>query len=272
VIRNRIHVGLLAGVFALPAGVFAQTATTTEGTQPIVDVSRDIGRTRATRNAAVATLRKRVDSVEWNEVSFEFFVEWLREQGEGSMNVVPAWNPLGIAGVEQETLITLSLRNATVAEVLDEAINQISLDGTVRYRAVGNTLRLSTEQDFNRKLYVRTYDVTDLLFRVPDFDDAPEIDLENQQAAGGGAGGAGGTSQPVFSGGGGGGGNDDEDEGEEEIEERMTVIKELIEQVIEPQFWDVNAGPGAIRFYNKMLVIRASIEIHEEIGGYFSFQ
>ena len=271
-IRNRIHVGVLAGVFALPACAFAQTAATAEGTAPAIDVAREVGRTRATRNAAIATLRKRVDSVEWNEVSFEFFIEWLREQGEGSMNVVPAWNPLGIAGVEPETLITLSLRNATVAEVLDEAISQISLDNTVRYRAVGNTLRLSTVSDFNRKLYIRTYDVTDLLFRVPDFTDAPEIDLENQQASGGGGGGAGGTSQPVFSGSGGGGGEDEDDEGEEEIEERMQEIADLIQEVIEPQFWDIEAGPGAIRFYNKMLVVRASIEIHEEIAGYFSFQ
>lgn len=263
----RFGVGVMAGLLALP--MTAQAQTSPEG-PTTAEVSSAISRSKATRNAALSTLRKRVERVEWNEMNFEFVLDWLREQSGGSMNVVAATNALGVAGVEAETPVTLSLRNTTVAEVLDETLQQVSQDGNVRYRAIGNTLRISTTADFNRKLFVRVYDVTDLLFKIPDFDDAPEIDLSQAQQSTGG-GGAGGQSPPVFSGAGGGGAGEEE-ETEEELQERLEELRLLIEETLEPTFWDTGGGPGSIRAYNKLLVIRASVEVHEEIAGFFSFQ
>jgi hypothetical protein len=44
---------------------------------------------------------------------------------------------------------------------------------------------------------------------------------------------------------------------------------ELIERTIDPDFWDVNGGPGAIVYYAPLqcLVIRATSEVHGKIGG-----
>lgn len=43
----------------------------------------------------------------------------------------------------------------------------------------------------------------------------------------------------------------------------------LIEAVIAPGFWDTNGGPGTIFYYQplRVLVIRATSEVHHEIGG-----
>lgn len=43
----------------------------------------------------------------------------------------------------------------------------------------------------------------------------------------------------------------------------------LIEHTIDPEFWDVNGGPGAIFYYAPLhaLVVRATDEIHRKIGG-----
>jgi hypothetical protein len=43
----------------------------------------------------------------------------------------------------------------------------------------------------------------------------------------------------------------------------------LIERTINPDFWDVNGGPGTIMYYPNLqcLVIRATGEVHEKIGG-----
>lgn len=61
--------------------------------------------------------------------------------------------------------------------------------------------------------------------------------------------------------GGGGGGRAEQDHGED--------LVELIERVIAPDFWDVNGGPGRIVYYKnlKVLVISATSEVHEQIGG-----
>ncbi len=44
---------------------------------------------------------------------------------------------------------------------------------------------------------------------------------------------------------------------------------ELIERTIDPDFWDVNGGPGTIMYYPNLqcLVIRATSEVHGKIGG-----
>ena len=61
--------------------------------------------------------------------------------------------------------------------------------------------------------------------------------------------------------GGGGGGRAEQDHGED--------LVELIERVIAPDFWDANGGPGRIVYYKnlKVLVISATSEVHEQIGG-----
>ncbi len=59
----------------------------------------------------------------------------------------------------------------------------------------------------------------------------------------------------------GGGGQEPRDYGED--------LVELIQKVIAPDFWDVAGGPGTIVYYKnlKVLVISATGEVHEQIGG-----
>lgn len=47
------------------------------------------------------------------------------------------------------------------------------------------------------------------------------------------------------------------------------ALVQLIERTISPDFWDVNGGPGSIVYFRPLhaLVVRASGEIHEDIGG-----
>jgi len=63
------------------------------------------------------------------------------------------------------------------------------------------------------------------------------------------------------SGGGAFGGGAIRDHGEE--------LVELITHVIEPDFWDVNGGPGSIFYYAPLqaLVVRATGEVHRKLGG-----
>lgn len=46
-------------------------------------------------------------------------------------------------------------------------------------------------------------------------------------------------------------------------------LADLIQQVIDPDFWDVNGGPGTIVYYQplKALVVSATIEVHERLAG-----
>lgn len=263
-----------------PADETEQTkATTSEATIPAPPSSR----------AAESLLRKRVEAVDWTDKTFEEVLDWLRDSGDDRVNIVPKWGPLGVENVNRESLVTLQLNNTTVADVLIEALDQLSEDGEIRYRGIDNKLTISTRQDFERKHHVRIYNATDLLFRIPDFGQgAPIIDLQRTaRGGGGGSGGGGGGGQSVFGGGSGGGqsGSQDNESGqqaEQLIEQRLTKLKELIQRTIAPETWDLTGtqgtsaqaagGRGRIEVYSRSLVISNTIEVHEEIAGAFSFE
>jgi len=224
-------------------------------------------------NVAVWVLRKHVDSADFVDQTFEDVLEWVREQGP--LNVVPQLRALEAEGVTLDALVNLQLRDTTVADVLNGTLEQLSEQGSLGYRASGNTLKISTKSDFNRKLELRVYDVTDILVRVPDFRDAPEIDIQQQQTGGGGAGGQGGAAQQLFGGAGGGGGEDEEEDqrlGLEQDDPAVIKLRELIEDTVAPETWDSFGGQGSIRPFGKGLVVRNSIEVHEMIAGTFSFK
>lgn len=262
---------LILAVISLTASVSAQAPSNANQSSVIAIPTTD---------AAIALLGRKVDLVDWDEAPLEEVVDWLRQQGEYNVNVIVRWPSLETRGVGRETLVTLTLNNTNVAQVLDEVLLALGdSSDDVAYRGSGNNLWISSKQNFRSKLHVRVYNVSDILFRVPNFQQgAPSIDLQND--TGGGQGGGRG-SQGVFTGGQGGGQNNQlgqqEGQGGQEDEQRMTDLRELIEQTIAPETWDtgnVQGGQvattmGRIRTYNRSLVVRASAEVHEMIGGFF---
>ncbi len=279
-------IGVVSIMVLLTSGVsaVAQTTVEREATRMVTqsDAERLPDMTVGVQDAASELLVRRVPTVDWADSTFEEVMDWLRDQGEGRVNIVAKWGPLGVQSVGRETLVNLRLNNTTVAEVMNEVLDQISETGDVQYRGIGNKLTISTKQDFERKLYVRVYDITDLLFRIENFgENAPLIDLQNAGRSGGGGGGGGGQS--VFQGSGGSGqerGASSQQQ-EQENEQRLTKLRELIEQTIAPQTWDTTtgqsssstilSGQGRIRVFNTSLVVLNTIEVHEMIAGEFSF-
>ena len=225
------------------------------------------------RASAIALLNKRVDKIDWVDTPFEEVIAWLREKGNERINVIPRWNVLSDESVDRDSLINLQLVDTTVAEVLNETIEQLSDNSEIGYRARANRITLSTKTDFGRKLELVVYDATDILFRVENMgEEAPQIDL--QQTSSGGGGGGGGGGQSVFQGGGtGGGSSQGGEQAERELEERLLELRNLIEQTIAPSTWDTANPPGRgrIRTFNNSLFVYSTVEVHELISGSFSF-
>jgi len=225
-------------------------------------------------------LRKRVESVEWSETTFDDVLDWLRDQSDGQVNVVAAWKQLSPENVSPETLVSVSLSNVTVADVLDEVINELSEEHTVGYHGFENKIKFSSRSDFDRTLYVRVYNVTDLLFRVPNFGQgAPQIDLQQTKSSAGGGGGG----QSVFSGGSSGGREQEEggQQAETRNEQELDRLRQKIKISIAPDSWrEVSpqaqglggGGRGEIEIIQQSLVVTNTIEVHEQIAGAFIAQ
>jgi len=54
-----------------------------------------------------------------------------------------------------------------------------------------------------------------------------------------------------------------------QVQDNGQDLVDLIQKTISPQSWDVNGGPGSIYYWRQQhsLVIRATDEVHEQIGG-----
>ena len=271
---KRILTVSLVVVFGGALSAFAQSNSggpKTLGGRTLVRGDTVKARASLATGSARSLLRVRVSEVDWDEIALEDVVEWLREKSEDKVNILFRWNALQTEGVDRDTIITLRVRRQTVGDILSEVVDQMSPStGAVTFHGIGNNLIVSTKQDLNRKLYLRVYEVTDILFHVPDFGrSAPVVDLQQAARAGGGGGGGG---QSIFSGS--QSSSEDLEEEEQEVEERIESLRDLVRATVSPDSWSLDgngSGPGTIQLYNnKFLIVLNTMEVHEQLVGYFS--
>lgn len=115
----------------------------------------------------------------------------------------------------------------------------------------------------NRNKRLEMYDIQDLLFRVNDYAEVPELDLDSaiQQGGQGGGGGGGGS---IFE------DSEEERENQPTQEEQAQQLIDLIIEFVEPEQWRDNGGDGGtITFYRGgILLVRAPDYMHRQLGGY----
>ncbi len=251
-------------------------------------------------------LNKVVPEVDFDEEPLGDVLDWFREQG--LKNIVVRWRKLQEFGdIDRSTTITLQLRDQTLGELLDMALEMVSSEASVPsgrlfYRISNGLLQISTREHYANEIVVRTYLIENLLQSLIYYSDAPVISVEDSGsgrggrgggrggagsggrggAGGGGRGGAGGGQGGQGGAGGGGrgagggelGGIFQGSGGNELIdfqglrEEKLEQLLELIKK-IKPESWKENGGLGTIAEFHGKLMISQTIEMHETIGGAF---
>jgi hypothetical protein len=98
------------------------------------------------------------------------------------------------------------------------------------------------------------YPITDLLFTIRDFDEAPIMDTGGNSGSGNG---------PSINFGSGG-----SDPKKQSKDTRIDKIIQLITKFIEPEQWDINGGECSIDSFRDTLLINAPDYVHRQIGGY----
>ncbi|MBU0637781.1 MAG: hypothetical protein KKB50_02875 [Planctomycetes bacterium] len=210
-------------------------------------------------------LNQRIPEVAFEDAPFEQVMEWVAEFTRS--NVVVRWPTLEDAGIERDKPISIRVRNLRLSQVLWMIMNEAGgSDLKLAYRASGNLLIMSTEEDLAREMIVKIYDVSDLLVRVPRYTNAARLDPAqalNQLGQGGGGGGGGGSQQLFQTEGGQNDNNDDQGGGIV-----MDELVQLITDTVEPDSWVDNGGLGTIQALRGQLVVRNTILVHQRLGGY----
>ncbi|MEE8522353.1 MAG: hypothetical protein V3T72_00350, partial [Thermoanaerobaculia bacterium] len=181
--------------------------------------------------------------------------------------------------------VTLQLAEVSVATALDRILEQVGDDvERPQYAIQDGILTISSEDQLRKRTITVVYDIRDLLFEVPYFDNAPELDLDsalnqgNNQGGGFGGGGGGGGGGG-FGGGGGGGsgrgggggsifGDPGDDPDRPSRDELVEQIVSILQDNIDPDGWrDLGGDTGTLQELNGNLIITNTPRNHREIVG-----
>lgn len=171
-------------------------------------------------------------------------------------------------GLDPDQTVSLKVKNQPTLNLLERVLDDVQGDfegNTWQFDKYGN-MQVGPKTRLGRASYrrIEIYDIHDLIMDRPDYDDVPDIDLQQslQQSQGGGGGSSG---QSPFD----DDQNDDENEDRRTVEERANDIIDIIVGLVETEQWVDNGGETAtIRLWNGTLIVNAPDFVHRQINGY----
>lgn len=262
---------------------------------PQLSIRRDsaAGFRESDANRAAMMDLNRVVSVNFNNNQFDQVINYMKQVA--GVEIYPDWKALDQVGIRPEDTLSLSLNDVSAEVALRRVLDQLGDDvDRPQYSIEDGVIVISTNDSLRKKTLTIVYDIRDLLFEVPYFDNAPNFNLNSaiQQArntggggaggGGGGGGGFGGGGGGGFggggggSGGGGGGGQIFGEPGDEperrSREELIRQIIDIIQNTVDPNggWVDLGGEPGVIQELNGNLIITQTPRNHREIEGLLS--
>jgi len=212
--------------------------------------------------AVLATLQDTRLPVNFQDAAFEDVLTFLGQFANLEQDV--DWPSLEEIGVDPESLVTLRLTNVPLETVYNRVLEKVSDPGAAAGWAVTDgVLTVASEEVLRRNTVLEIYDIRDLLIEVPDYDNAPEFDLNTIFQQGGQQGGGGGGQSPFQ--------NNNEDIERIELEELVQDLRDIIQNNVDPDNWaDFGGDTGTIEELNGNFIITQTPKNHRAIVGLLS--
>lgn len=211
-------------------------------------------------------LNANVESAKFDNVPLSVVIDSIRDQTNANIHV--NWKALEAADVDKDAQVNLRLRNVPVHKLLDLALEEAGAGTALTYYVDQGVIEITTSELADQSMITRVYPVDDLLLEIPDFTDAPDFNITNnntQTSGTGGGGGGGNSSQGLFNGS--NGNNNSQATQLTTKTQRAQALIDLIEQVIRPEIWQTSGGQATIHYFNGSLIVRAPRSVQEALGG-----
>ena len=132
--------------------------------------------TDANRRVAAA-MDQNIHQIDFDGQTLHNAIAYLRNIT--GTNIHTDWQALEYIGVTPDDEINLQLRDVPVRTALDQMMKQVGELGgdRPRYAIQDGLLVISSENEIRKHVITLVYDISDLLFDVPYFDNAPSMDL-----------------------------------------------------------------------------------------------
>jgi len=210
--------------------------------------------------SVLATIRDTRMPIEFNDNAFEDVVAFIGSTTGIDIDV--DWESLADIGVDPDTPVDLKLKNVQVSVLLDRVLGKVS-DPTLPagWSIQDGILTIASDEVLRLNTVLETYDIRDLIFVVPDFENAPNFNLQSAVAAAAGGGGGGGGGRSPFTGG-------TQRFQTEPREDRVQAIVELIQANVDPDGWvDLGGDTNSITELNGNFIITSTPKNHRAIIG-----
>jgi hypothetical protein len=214
-------------------------------------------RVQAQDVSARRALNTVLPELRFENITFGDAIEFLRDVSGSNIHV--NWKALEEIGVGKDAQVNVRLRTVSLRKVLNLVLSEAGPGGLLTYYIDDNVIEVTTRALADQQLLTRIYPVDDLIMDVPDFV-GPDFQINQSTSAGGGGGGG----QSLF----GGNSNENQNTGTTRMERADSLI-ETIQLIIQPEIWNTNGGPAAIRFWNGSLIVTAPRSVHEALGANF---
>ncbi len=210
----------------------------------------------------LATLNNTPMPVNFQDNTLENVLNFIGTFAKIDMDV--DWDSLEEIGIDRETTVSLNLKHANAKTVLDRVLEKVSTDPITQadWAIIDGMLQIASEDRIRRHTIMVPYEIRDLVFEVPDYTDAPTIDLQSvlQNSQGGGGG-----SSPFDQ------TNNDLGFDQQPLQDRIDKIKEIIVRNVDEESWPEGGGTtGAMYELNGNLFIRNTPKNHRQIRDLLS--
>jgi hypothetical protein len=207
-------------------------------------------------------------SIEFTDKRLEDVMAFIANSS--GADIVPMWaDDRSSEGLNKDMTLSLKVTNVSYLTLIERVLEraqegsnqntwQLSDSGSLE---VGPKSRLNNHKRF------AIYDINDMLLVIPNYEDAPQIDLQQAiQASQSGRGGGGGGGQGPFR-------NDQQQQRrqmkDEERKRHADEILDIVRSTVEPEEWqDAGGNGGTIRYYNGTILVNAADYIHRGLVGY----
>jgi hypothetical protein len=192
------------------------------------------------------------EGVSWDKAELHKVLNYVRKAGK--VNMVVNWKALEQSGIEKTSGVSLKLRRATLATVLDLVMEQVNGNRDKYSRAYWiiekGIVKITTGNMLNRKTVTKSWDISDLTHPVEDhsapkmsFDSVKEKDDADDDTDDGG------LFEDL---------DEDDDDGEDGKVTRKQMEEKIVEMVkesIDRDMWKDAGGKGSIAVYQGKLII-----------------
>lgn len=233
------------------------TATVADSPQPGAQPIRVVQ--APPQRVTLAKLGRRL-TIDFKDQKLKDIFEFLAQTTGADMEILWA-EETGEEGLDPEMTVSLKVTNLPVLTTIERLLAKVkpTAGDSTWQMADSGEIQIGTKERLNAYKRVEIYDINDLLMELPDYDEVPEIDLQNalQQSNGGGG-------QSPF-----------RDQGQNQeldrrtLDDRAQEVIDLIVELVEPEQWQDGGGDGGtIRHLRGALIVNAPDYMHRQINGY----